>query len=162
MATWQAEIKVKNPGNYFQVTVDANSYGSAKDIINHVYNPYTMRNLRQVSSGSSISPEENDANLTGAAYLLLFGVVIWLFSVFTPWILMVIGGAFGAKVSEVLTGQTIDEYNERTDDSGHGRFLIVLAVSMILGGYGFVKGVEIQKYLNSPTPSVPAEVKPSK
>ena len=75
---------------------------------------------------------------------------------------MVVGGAFGAKVSEMLTGQTIDEYNERNDDSGHSKFLIVFAVSMILGGYGFVKGTEIHKYLNSPTPSIPSEVKPAK
>lgn len=162
MATWQAEVKVKNPGDYFKVTVEANSYGSAKDIINHVYSPYTMKNLRQVSSESSISPEENDANLTGVAYLLLFGVLIWIFATFTPVILMGFGGAFGTWISEKLTGQTLMEYSEREDDSGHGRFLIVLAVTMILGGYGFVKGVEIQKYLNSPTPSVPSEVKPAK
>lgn len=164
MATWQAEVKVKNPGDFFKVTVDANSYGSAKDIINHIYSPYSMRNLRQVSSSSSSSSssDSDDVGAEGIFYLIVFAVLIWIFATFTPVLMMGFGGAFGTWVSQKITGQTLMEYGEREDDSGHGRFLIVLAVTMILGGYGFVKGVEIQNYLNSPTPSIPSEVKPAK
>ena len=73
---------------------------------------------------------------------------------------MGLGGAAGAWIGEKVTGQSIEEYNEREDDLGHSKAAIVLALSLLLGGIGFVTGDEIKKGFDAP--SVPEQVKSAK
>jgi hypothetical protein len=73
---------------------------------------------------------------------------------------MGLGGAFGTWVGEQVTGQSIEEYNERDDGLGNKRASVVVALALILGGIGFVKGDEIKKGFDAD--SVPAEVKKTK
>jgi hypothetical protein len=73
---------------------------------------------------------------------------------------MGLGGATGAWIGQKVTGQTIEEYNERDDGLGNKRAAAVLALSLILGGIGFVKGDEIKKGFDAP--SVPEQVKSAK
>jgi hypothetical protein len=106
------------------------------------------------SSGSDSSSVGGTVALIG---LIAAG---WAFVSFTPWILMGLGGAFGTWVGEKVTGQSIEEYNERDDGLGNKRAAAVVALALILGGIGFVKGDEIKKGFDAP--SAPTEVKKSK
>lgn len=156
MKRYRAEIKVTNVGSYFPVEIDSDASYTAKEAIQHIYNPITIRNFRQISSSSS-SSSGGEYSLSGLGGMIGLAFLFWIFVTYTPIITMFLGGSIGAWVSEKITGQSVSEYTERNDDSGHGKFLIVFAVSLVLGGYGYFKGIDIQKYLNSS--SIPSEVK---
>jgi hypothetical protein len=159
MATWQAEIKVTNTGSYFPVTVEAGASYVAKETIQHIYSPITIRNLHQVSNRSSSNPAASEASMNATVGLLGLIAVGWAFMTFTPWILMTVGGAAGAWIGEKVTGQSIEDYNERDDDLGHGKAGIVLALALILGGVGFAQGDSIKKGFDVPS-DTPAQVSP--
>ncbi len=161
MATWKAEIKVTNNGSLFPVTVEAGSSGTATETIKHIYNPILIRNLHQIRQNSNTSSSsDGDVSLTGTAYLIGIAFLLWIFATFTPLVIMGFSGAFGTWIAEKVTGQSLMEYAERDDDTGHGKALIVFAVALIVGGFGFVKGVEIQKGFNAPA-DLPAKVQKS-
>ena len=63
---------------------------------------------------------------------------------------MGLSGATGTWIGQKVTGQTIEEYNERDDGSGNKRTAIVVALALILGGIGFVKGDELKKSFDAP------------
>jgi len=159
MATWKADIKTTSTGSIYSVTVEAGASYVAKEEIERLYRPIFVRNLRQVSrnSGSESSSESS----VGAA-IALVGLIAagWAFVSFTPWILMGLGGAAGTWIGQKVTGQSIEEYNEREDGLGNKRAAAVVALTLLLGGIGFVKGDEIKKGFDAP--SVPAEVNKSK
>jgi hypothetical protein len=159
MATWQAEIKVTNTGSYFPVTVEAGASYVAKETIQHIYSPITIRNLHQVSNRSSSNPAASEASMNATVGLLGLIAVGWAFMTFTPWILMTVGGAAGAWIGEKVTGQSVEDYNERDDDLGHGKAATLLALSLILGGVGFVQGDSIKKGFDAPS-DTPAQVRP--
>lgn len=159
MATWQAEIKVTTIGSYFPVTVEAGSLGTAKETIEHIYNPITIRNLHQISSRSS---SNSSLDVGGTGTLIGLIVAVWIFVNFSHFILMLGGGAIGAWIGQLVTGQSLDDYNEsdEDDDESLGKFLIMVLLSLSLGGLGFVKGLEVKKYFETPNDStVPTEIK---
>jgi hypothetical protein len=55
MATYKAEIKTVPTGSSYTVTVESGSMSTAKQEIEHLYDPIYIRNLRQVGSGGSSS-----------------------------------------------------------------------------------------------------------
>jgi hypothetical protein len=159
MATWKADIKTTPTGSIYSVTVEAGASYVAKQEIERLYNPIFVRNLHQVRNNSSSSTSSGD----GSGAIGLIGLVAagWFAITFTPWILMLVGGAAGAWIGEKVTGQSIEEYNEREDNMGHGKAATVLALSLIVGGIGFVKGDEIKKGFDAPT-DTPAQVQQAK
>lgn len=157
MATWKADIKTTSTGSIYSVTVEAGASYVAKQEIERLYNPIFIRNLHQVRNSSSSSSSNDDGN-GGVALVALLGGA-WLFYMFTPWILMLLGGAAATWIGEKVTGQTIEEYNEREDGKGHKRIAFVLILTLLAGGVGFVKGEEIKKGFDAPT-DTPAQVKP--
>jgi hypothetical protein len=153
MATYKADIKTVPTGSQYTVTVESGSMSTAKQEIEHLYNPIYIRNLRQVSNNNS-SSGSGIGDIGGTAALVGLVAVGWAFVSFTPWILMGLGGAFGTWVGEKVTGQSLEDYTTRDDDNGHSKAAIVLALALILGGIGFVKGDEIKKGFDAPdTPS---------
>ncbi len=158
MATWQAEIKVTNTGSYFPVTVEAGASYVAKETIQHIYSPISIRNLHQVSNRSSTNSGSSEASMNTTVGMIGLIAAACLLYAFTPWILMLLGGAAGAWCSEQITGQSIEEYNERDDDKGHGKAAIVLAAALILGGIGFVKGDQLKKEFDAPS-NTPTQVR---
>jgi hypothetical protein len=158
MATWQAEIKVTNTGSYFPVTVDAGASYVAKETIQHIYSPVSIRNLHQVSNRSSSNPAASEASMSATVALIGIIAAAWAFMSFTPIILMGLGGAAATWVSQLITGQTIEEYTERQDDKGHGKAVIVLVLALLAGGFGFVQGTEIKKGFDAP--DAPTQVRP--
>lgn len=161
MATWKAEIKVTNTGSYFPVTVEAGASYVAKETIQHIYSPVSIRNLHQVSNRSSSSSSSSDGDGSGAVALIGLAAAAWAFFTFTPIIAMIGLGAVTTWISQIIVGQTVEEYTQRDDDSGHGRAAIVVALALIAGGFGFVKGDEIKKGFDAPS-DTPAQVKPVK
>ena len=157
MATWRADVFVNSRVGRITTEVQASTFSGAKEQIYAKHGDVQqIANLREVrnSGGSSGS---DFGSIGGTVGLIGLVAAAWAFVSFTPWILMGLGGAFGTWVGEKVTGQSIEEYNERDDDLGHSKAAIVLALALILGGIGFVKGDEIKKGFD--VPDAPAEVK---
>ena len=158
MATYRAKCWLGSASGYQELEVQSNTLYGAKEQFQRIYGAEQIINLREVrdssSSGSGIGDVSGTVGLIG---LVAAG---WAFVSFTPWILMGLGGATGAWIGQKVTGQTIEEYNERDDGLGNKRAAAVLALSLILGGIGFVKGDEIKKGFDAP--SVPEQVKSAK
>lgn len=143
MATFQADIKTTSDGSYYTVTVEAGASYVAKQEIERLYRPIFIQNLRQVSSSNSpsYSPEASWIGIGLIGFFLLFAM-------FTPWILMAIGGAIGTKFGEIATGQSLEEYTERNDDHGHKRAALVVALALLCGGIGFTQGHKLHQEFN--------------
>ena len=75
MALWKADIKVVDTGTFFTVTVDAGSAGTAKETIQHIYNPLQIYNLRQVSSRGNSSASFSSGDTMAGAWIL-FGLIL--------------------------------------------------------------------------------------
>ena len=160
MATWKAEVFVNSRVGRINTEVEAATFQGAKEQIYAKHGDVQqIVNLRQVSSGGS-SSGSGIGDVSGTVGLIGLVAVGWAFVSFTPWILMGLGGAAGTWIGEKVTGQSIEEYNEREDDSGHSKAAIVVALALILGGIGFVKGDEIKKSFDAP--DAPAQVQQAK
>jgi hypothetical protein len=158
MATWRAEVFVNSRVGRISTEVEAASFSGAKEQIYAKHGDVQqIVNLRQVNSNNSSSSGSGVGDIGGTAALIGLFAVGWAFVSFTPWILMGLGGAAGAWIGEKVTGQSVQEYNERDDDLGHSKAAIVLALALVLGGIGFVKGDQIKKGFDAP--SVPEQVK---
>ena len=161
MATWRAKCWLGSSSGYQELEVQSNTLNGAKEQFKRIYGAEQIINLREVRSRDS-SSSGSGVDFSGAGGIGLIGLLIvgWAFVSFTPWILMGLGGAAGAWIGEKVTGQSIEEYNEREDDLGHSKVAIVLALSLLLGGIGFVKGDEIKKGFDAP--DAPAQVQSAK
>lgn len=159
MATWKADIKTTTTGSIYSVTVEAGAAYVARQEIERLYNPIFIRNLHQVRSVSSTS-SESSGDGTGAVLLIGLVAAGWMFMSFTPWVLMGLGGTLGTWIGEKVTGQTLEDYNERGDGLGNKRVAFVIALALLLGGLGFVKGDEIKKDFESQ--NTPAQIQQTK
>lgn len=157
---WTAKCWMGSKSGYVDIEVSANTLGGAKEQLQNVYGAEQIINLREVSKSSSES-SGSGASLGGTATLIGLFAAGWAFMTFTPWILMVIGGAAGTWIGEKVTGQSVEEYGDTDEDTGHGKAAIVLALALIAGGVGFVKGDEIKKGFDAPS-STPAQVQQAK
>jgi hypothetical protein len=154
MATWKADVFVNSQVGRITTEVQASTFGGAQQQIYAKHGDVQqITNLRQVSNNSSSdSSGGSDAGVTVA----LIGLVAvgWAFLSFTPWIMMGLGGAAGTWIGQLATGQTVEEYADSDSDTGHAKAAITLALALILGGVGFVKGIDIKKGFDAPdTPS---------
>ena len=157
MATYRAKCWLGSSSGYQELEVQSSTLYGAKEQFERIYGAEQIINLREVrgesTSGSGVGDIGGTVGLIG---LVALG---WAFVSFTPWILMGLGGAAGTWIGQKVTGQSIEEYNERDDGLGNKRAAAVVALALILGGIGFVKGDEIKKGFDAD--SVPAEVKKS-
>jgi type IV secretory pathway VirB6-like protein len=85
MATWKAKIQAVGNGQYFDVTVNASSVGTAKRTIENIYNPTVITNLRQVSSKDSYIEETGDMSFK----YLFVGTILGLYLLVTYWYVVV-------------------------------------------------------------------------
>ncbi len=135
-----------NAANVFQAKKNiARREGVDESDVNRVF---LIEDDNHHSSNSSSSGHIDIGSWGGIA---VAAVVLWLLIEFTPWILMFGMGATGVWIGEKVTGQSIEEYANSDDDTGHGAIAVVLALSLILGGLGFVKGNEIKQSINNDT-----------
>jgi hypothetical protein len=84
MATYKAEIKTVPTGSSYTVTVESGSISTAKQEIEHLYDPIYIRNLRQVSGGSSSS---SSGDVEGYVWLIAILFVIWLIAEYWMFVL---------------------------------------------------------------------------
>ena len=148
MGLYRAKCWLGSSSGYQELEVQSNTLNGAKQQFERIYGAEQIINLREVRGDSNSSGSGLDFGGTVA----LIGLVAagWAFITFTPWILMGLGGATGTWIGQKVTGQTIEEYNERDDGSGNKRAAIVVALALILGGIGFVKGDELKKSFDAP------------
>lgn len=162
MATWRASVFVNSNVGRITTEVEAATHSGAKEQIYAKHgNVQQIVNLRQVRK-SSESSGGSEGSVEGTIALVGLIAVAWVFFTFTPWILMGLGGALGTWVGQFATGQTLEEYSENDDDSGHGKAAITVALALILGGVGFVQGVNIKNGFDSPSTTTPAQVQQAK
>lgn len=153
MATWKADVFVNSRVGRITTEVEAATFSGAKEQIYAKHgNVQQITNLRQVNNSSGSSSISFD----GGGTVALIGLIAagWAFVSFTPWILMTVGGVAGAWIGDRLTDQGVKEYG---DDPGSMKVVVVLALALILGGVGFVKGDELKKGFDAPS-STPTQV----
>ena len=158
MATYRAKCWLGSSSGYQELEVQSNTVYGAKEQFQRIYGAEQVINIREVRGESSSGSGVGD--VSGIVALIGLIAAGWAFVSFTPWILMGLGGAAGTWIGQKVTGQTIEEYNERDDGLGNKRAAAVVALALLLGGIGFVKGDEIKKGFD--TPDVPAEVNKTK
>ena len=156
MATWKAELFVNSTVGRINTEVEASTFQGAKEQIYAKHGDVQqIVNLREVRSNNS-SSSSGVGDVGGTVGLIGLVAAGWAFFTFTPFILMGLGGALGTWIGEKVTGQSVEEYTQLDDDSGHSKAAIVLALALLLGGVGFVKGDEIKKSFD--TPNTPTQV----
>lgn len=152
MPTWRAKVEHPTDGT-LNAEVEADSGYQARKHIHAIYgNVRSVHSLRRVNKqGSAASSDETSVG----GVILIVGIVAaaWAFVTFAPWILMGLGGAAGAWIGEKVTGQSLEKYSEREDNKGHVRAAVVVALALVLGGFGFVKGDEFKRGLNTDSPT---------
>ena len=119
-------------------TLHGGFQGVSENDVNRVFLVEEDEHHQSSSSGG-------DIDIGGAGAIAGLAIVLWLLIEFTPWILMFGLGAAGAWIGEQFTRQSIEEYAESDDDTGHGAISVVLILSLVLGGLGFVKGHDFQQ-----------------
>jgi hypothetical protein len=148
MASYQAEVQTVSSGGFMTVTVESGSLFTARQVIQHIYNPITIRNLRQArGSNSSSSVSVGDIGSMGATISLI--AIVWALVTFTPWVLMIFLGGFGTWVGEKLTGMSVSDYANSNEDIGHKRMALILALALFAGGVGFVQGHQFMNDTNT-------------
>lgn len=163
MATWTAKVFVNSQVGTITTEVEAATYGGARQQIYAKHgNVGQIVNLRQVSNSRSSSSGDSDSSGNGTVALVGLMIAAWAFFTFTPWILMGLGGAVGTWIGEKITGLSVVEYGEGNEDTGHKQAAIILALALILGGVGFVKGAQIKADFDKPENSPPAKVQQAK
>lgn len=152
---WTAKCWMGSASGYVDIEVSANTINGAKEQLQNVYGAEQIVNLREISNSSSSS----GSSIDGAGTIGLVGLAAsaWAFVTFTPWILMILGGAAAIWIGEKITGQSIQEYTENENSGDNGKAAIVLALALFAGGFGFVKGDEIKKGFDAPS-DTPAQV----
>lgn len=145
--------------NYYTETVEANTSHDAVARVQRANPGCIVRCCRSYNSPnkSSSSSGSGVGDVGGTVGLIGLVAAAWAFVSFTPWILMGLGGAAGLWIGEKVTGQSVEEYTSRDDNKGHTQAGIVLALMLLAGGFGFVKGDEIKKGFDAP--DAPVEVK---
>lgn len=81
MTTYKAEIKTVPTGSAYTVTVESGSMSTAKQEIEHLYNPIYIRNLRTANSSSSSS---DDGDSSSSFYSLLFFIGLCVIVTYWP------------------------------------------------------------------------------
>lgn len=129
-----------------QIEVNANTSYQAQEIMKKVYGAQSISNIREIRENSN----DNSTTSGGAGLIVLVGCV-WAFFSFAPWILMIIGGMLGTWIGQFVTGSSLEESVDKEDVP---RVLIVFALAIMAGGFGFIKGIEAQHYFNTQSPKV--------
>ena len=104
----------------------------------------------------------DDTNFSGTGGLIVLLGLLWAAFTFLPWVLMFAGGTAAVWIGQLLTGQTVDEYTSIDDPTNNEtiRFLIVLILSITVGGWGFVQGTLWQREVQTDTTPKVEQVKP--
>jgi hypothetical protein len=147
MARFKAQVWVSGEHPY-PVEVNAVSVFAAKKQIvrregvkEHEVNRVFQIRDDTTSSDSNMSVPD----VSGSMGIFILGATLFALVMWTPWVLMLLGGTAGTWIGEKVTRTSVDEARGKA-----GAILITLI--MLGGGFGFMKGHEFQTYVNSDTP----------
>jgi len=141
MALWKAECIMDSSIGVQTVEVNANTIYGAKQLIQQIYNPKQISNLRRASS-ESCSGTESDSSVEGFGVICLLAILIWVFVTFTPIIMMMTLGVVGTKLTELVTGNSL----EQSLDSNRSKITsAILIVAFFSGGFGLYFGEKIKR-----------------
>lgn len=112
---------------------------------------YFPEQPKKINYSRSESSSSSDIDFSGTGGLIALLGLLWAAFAFLPWVLMFIGGAAGVWIGQIVTGQTLDEYNTNNDptDGEHTRALILFVLALSLGGWRFVQGTLWQREMNN-------------
>lgn len=140
---WTAQCWMGSKSGYVDIEVSASSFSGAKEQLQNIYGAEQIINLREIRGGSSGGGLDIGSGLRNTWIIVLLGGGALLLY-FTPWVLMTVYGAGGTWLAQKLTGQTIEEYNETSDEETtteqHKKAGIVFASALFLGMIGFIHG----------------------
>lgn len=93
------------------------------------------------------SRSSDSGDFSGTGSLIALMALLWATFTFLPWVLMIAGGVAGAWIGQLVTGQSVDDYNSNDDptDGEHIRALILFILALSLGGLGFIQGTLWQR-----------------
>lgn len=145
MATWEAQVRTVPTGGFMKVQVEAGSAGTAMEVINHIYNPIQILNLRQIRS-----PIQSNEYGSGGLWLMGAVAVGGLFLYLTPYMLSIAYGAAATYISQKAVGQTLAEYSEikDEDEKRDKKAGIVVGSAVLFGLIGFIHGTIWHQDLN--------------
>lgn len=140
MATYEADVWLGQSSGRQKVQVESNTLHGAKEQIILRYQSSDIRNLHEVGV-DELGFSTSDSSGSGAwvGVIGIFGLG-WLFMTFTPWVLMILGGASACWITQKITGLDLEDYEDE-----HIRALLIVTLTLVAGGYGFVKGNEIKQ-----------------
>jgi hypothetical protein len=125
--------------------VSAATRQGAIDQLKNVYGARSVVNVEEVKSGSNSG---SSVDTSGAAGLVFLAAIAWAVVSFAPFALMFVGGAGAAWLGTTLTGLSLDEDDE--DPYAGAKAVIVIFLMISAGSFGFYKGTELQKWINTP------------
>ena len=149
---------------YYTETVEANTHSDAvarverrnPGCICRCTNSY---NAPRKSGGGSDGGL--DAGSTTGAIILGGGLLGFL--MFTPWVMMGVGGAAGTWIAQKVTGYSVEEFTEDKNPSegDQKKAVAIFCTAVLLGGMGFVWGDNFKKGIEAEmnTSSIAAEVR---
>ena len=128
MATWTAKCWLGSENGYQDLEVQSNTVHGATQQFKSIYGATQVINVRQVGSGGSSSSGSSEG-IFGLAIII---GAIWALMSFLPWILMGLGGWFGAWAGNKT-----------------GKVSLALILSLLAGGFGYYQGDKWQQEWNS-------------
>ena len=130
MATYRAKCWLGSSSGYQDLEVKANTVTGAKEQFKRIYGAEQVINLSEVRGGSGESSSSSGSG-EGIFGLALIVGAIWALMTFLPWVLMGIGGFFGAWAGNKT-----------------GKVSLAIILSLLAGGFGYYQGDQWQQEWN--------------
>ena len=131
MATYRAKCWLGSSAGYQELEVESNTINGAYQQFERVYGAEQIINYREVNSSGS-SSGGSSGSVEGAFGLAIIVGVIWALVTFLPWVLMGLGGWFGAWAGNKT-----------------GKVSLAIILSLLAGGFGYYQGDQWQEEWNS-------------
>lgn len=132
MATYRAKCWLGSSSGYQDLEVKANTVQGAKEQFERIYGAEQVINLSEVRGGSGGNSSSSSGSGEGVFGLALIIGLVWALMTFLPWILMVVGGSFGAWAGNKT-----------------GKVSLAIILSLLVGGFGYYQGDKWQQEMNS-------------
>jgi hypothetical protein len=149
MTKWRAKFYRDGVG-LIDTEVEAHSGEGARQQIIAKHGEGKIYNLCQAPITKSSTQNGNGLDVDGSSGLIALISIGALFFMYTPFVLMFIGGAFGAWIGKNTVERMSYDCVSR-ESVNTTKLLLALTLSLSLGGFGFIKGDEIKRGFDAPT-----------
>lgn len=131
MATYRAKCWLGSSSGYQDLEVKANTVQGAKEQFERIYGAQQIINLSEVRGGGSGGGSSSGSGEGVFGLAILVGLV-WALVTFLPFVLMGVGGSFGAWIGNKT-----------------GKVSLAIILSLLAGGFGYYQGDKWQQEMNS-------------